>query len=156
MNTTIRRPAVILSEDDSKITIANFYHYNAYWIAEMPKSGIDQVIFQIAAFPDSVPLISFAHTTASFFGDEARDGDRKLMPQDTANKLAPTTIDQFSLVDQVTGPKGEDEFEADKGIGPTYGNVLRVMGSLDRAKEELGSFLTRRPARAKTLPVSFS
>lgn len=137
INTTIRRPAVILSEDESNIVIANFFHDNAYWIAEMPKSGIDEVIFQIAAFPDPVPLIHFAHTQLRFV---MKQGIAiKLTPQDRDSKLAPTTIDQFSLVDQVSGPKGNDEFSADKGLGPTYGNILRVMGSEDRAKEELGS-----------------
>jgi hypothetical protein len=136
MHTEIRRPVVILSEDDQKITIANFYHDKAFWIAEMPKSGIDQVIFQIASFPASVPLIKFAHTQLRFI---MKAGNTiKLTPQDTASKLAPTEIDQFNLVDQVTGPKGFDEFEATKGIGPNYGNVLRAMGSLDRAQEELG------------------
>jgi hypothetical protein len=136
MNTSIRRPAVIISEDDQKITIGNFYHDNAYWIAEMPKTGIDQVIFQIASFPDSVPLVKFAHTQLRFV---MKAGNTiKLTPQDTASKLAPTEIDQFNLVDQVTGPKGFDEFAATKGVGPNYGNVLRVMGSMDRAHEELG------------------
>lgn len=136
MNTSIRRPAVILSEDDEKVTIANFYHDNTYWIAEMPKSGIDRVIFQIADFPDSVPLIKFSHTQLRFV---MKTGVTiKLTPQDTASKLSPTEIDQFNLVDQVTGPKGEDEFSAAHAIGPNYGNVLRVMGSADRAKEELG------------------
>jgi len=136
MNTSIRRPAVILSEDDTKIVIANFYHDDAYWIAEMPKTGIDQVIFQIAQFPDSVPFIEFSHTQLRFV---MKAGETiKLTPQDTASKLAPTEIDQFNLVDQVTGPKGEDEFAAAHAIGPNYGNVLRVMGSSDRAKEELG------------------
>jgi hypothetical protein len=136
MNTSIRRPAVIISEDDQKITIGNFYHAGTYWIAEMPKTGIDQVIFQIASFPDSVPLIKFAHTQLRFV---MKAGNAiKLTPQDTASKLTPTEIDQFNLVDQVSGPKGLDEFEASKGLGPNYGNILRVMGSLDRAKEELG------------------
>jgi hypothetical protein len=135
---SIKRPAVILSEDDSKITIANFYHAGAYWIAEMPKAGIDQVIFQIASFPDSVPLISFAHTQLRFVMKEGMSV--KLTPQDSASKLAATEITEFSFVDQVSGPKGEDDFDASKGLGPAYGNILRVMASEDRAKEELGGY----------------
>jgi hypothetical protein len=138
MDISVKRPAIILSEDDSKITIANFYHEGTFWIAEMPKSGVDQVIFQIADFPDPVPLISFAHTQLRFIMKPGMS--IKLTPQDTGSKLAPTEIDQVNLVDQVSGPKNEDDFIASKGLGPTYGNILRVMGSMDRAKEELGSF----------------
>jgi len=136
MNTSLRRPAVILSEDDAKITIANFFHAGTFWIAEIPKSGVDQVIFQIASFPESVPLIKFAHNQLRFV---MKSGITiKLTPQDTASKLAPTEIDQLNFVDQPTGPKGLDEYEGSKGLSPTYGNMLRVMGTIDRAHEELG------------------
>jgi hypothetical protein len=136
MDITTIRPAVILSEDDSKITIANFYHEKSFWIAEIPKSGVDQVIFQIAQFPQAVPLLHVAHNQLRFM---MKPGVMiKLTPQETDSKLAPTELNQLNLVDQPSGPKDLNVFNPKHSFSPTYGNVLRVAATQDRAKEELG------------------
>jgi hypothetical protein len=137
MDVSARRPVVILSEDDDKIVIANFYHNKTYWTAEIPKSGVDQVIVQVASFPFPLPGVKFAHAQFRFVMKSGLS--IKLTPQDSASKLAPTELDQFNLVDQPSTPKGlQDDYNPLKGAKSTYGNVLRAVGTVDRAHEELG------------------
>ena len=76
---------MILSEDDSEIKIANFYHNKTYWIAEIPKTGVDQVIFQIASFPFPAPGVKVAHTQLRFV---MKAGVTiKLTPQDAESEF---------------------------------------------------------------------
>jgi hypothetical protein len=137
MDVSNHRPVVLISEDDQKVTFANFYHDSAFWIAEVPKSGVDYVIFQIANFGFPIPGVKFAHDQLRFV---MKPGvSIKLTPQDSASKLAPTEVKDMIFDDQPSAPKGlQDDYNPIKGIESSYGNVLRAMGASDREKEELG------------------
>lgn len=131
-----RRPVIILSEDDQKITFANFFHDKHFWIAEMPKNGVDQVIFQIAKFAGGPLGMKLAHTQLRI---KMKAGSPiKLTPQDQTVGLSPTEITDIVVPDQVTAPNPlEDTFYFMKILSHSYGNFMRVMGASDRAREEL-------------------
>jgi hypothetical protein len=135
MNLALHRPVLLVSEDDSAITVANFYHANHFWLAKVPKQGVDQIIFQIASFKESIPLIKFDHTQLRFV---MKSGVTiHLTTQETGSTIPDMDISDFTLVDQIMGVDPEYSYDPVKGLKSAYGNVMRLVGSDDRAEEEM-------------------
>jgi hypothetical protein len=132
-----KRPAVIIDEDATSITFANFRHLNQFWIARVPKDGVAQVIFRIDPFAGIPHLITVAHTLMGFIMEPGKE--ILLTPQviDPATGLTeaasekPMLISSFYFSVDYMAPKGED-YGLISGKFKTYLTTERFISAQDR------------------------
>ena len=135
VDSSVKRPAEILKEDADSIVMANFRHLDQFWIAKVPKSGVDQVVFRIDRFPTSVPLVQPAHTLLAFKMKEG--SELQLTPQlsDGTSTQEPIAVDAFYFSVDYMAPKGVD-YGLVQGLGKTFLATERFLSVRDRAETE--------------------
>ena len=127
-----KRPAIILSEDSQTITIANFYHEKKFWLAQIPKTGVDQAIFQIVRFSTGIPFVIASHTQIRF---KMKPGaELRLTTQNGSGEQ--TTISDFIFSVEYTAPLGVP-YNVIEAQFNNVGMVARILSTKARMLEEL-------------------
>lgn len=133
IDTKMRRPARIIKSSNTHIWVANFYHKNKWWIAKIPRSGPDAVIFQTATFKTSIPFMVAAHTQLRFvFSNE---NHIELVSQATDS---PEEFDRVSgMIYSVEYIAPENvKYDVISGQFDSVGIVSRILSIDQRAAEQ--------------------
>ncbi len=130
LDTSTVRPLKILDDRPDSMSVVNVYYYRRWWKAEIAKNLVRQVYYQIVPFESGIPLVTAAHTQFRF--------QLKRPLQLTAQSGDPVvaSLDDVIISSTFTAPPGE-KYEALKSFSGSYGLVTRLLGTLDRAREEI-------------------
>lgn len=105
MDASEERAAVILSEDSTQITFANFWHEGKFWIATVPLNGIDRGIFHTEYLESDIPMLKPAHVQMRFV--MKNNFVVQLVPQAGKDKaVPPQTINDLLLSIEYMAPRG--------------------------------------------------
>lgn len=127
-DTTSARSVMLLPEpsDPNVIRVANVGHNGSFWIAEFPKKGVEDVIFQMERFPAAVPA---AHT-------QIRLKFKKDSPVRMTNQLDSSKqilLREFALSTEAIGQKGW-KYDIFKGMKDEYLTAYRITSLADKYK----------------------
>ena len=129
-DTTQARSVIQVTEasalDKDIIRVANVGHNGSFWLAEFPKNGVEDVIFQMERFPAAVPA---AHT-------QIRLKFKKESPVRLTDQLDPTKqifLREFALSTEAIGQKGW-KYDLIKGMKDEYLTAYRITSMADKYK----------------------
>lgn len=114
------------SPDTDIIQVANVGHNGSFWLADFPKNGVEDVIFQMERFPAAVPA---AHT-------QIRLKFKKDSPVRLTNQLDPNRqifLREFALSTEAIGQKGW-KYDLIKGMKDEYLTAYRITSMADKYK----------------------
>lgn len=140
-----KRPVEMLYQDSQFMQVGNFYHDKKFWIAKIPKAGVDQAIFQIVRFGTSIPIITAAHTQIRF---KMKPGAEILLVSQDGGMQSSKVSDLIFSV-EYTAPKGVP-YDIIQGEINNLGIVGRVLSTKARMLEELdgsGDVIQQLPLR---------
>lgn len=135
IDTSKKRPAIVLSDNSERTVIANFLHQGKWWIAAIPRVGVERVIFQIEKFPTGVPFIVAAHTQIRF---EMKPGaEIELLAQDLNQSETPRTkVSNLVFSMEYAAPQGV-EYDIFHGEFNEYASVERILSEATRGSEQI-------------------
>jgi hypothetical protein len=136
VDTSVKRPANIIRQDNDTIVFANFRHDGQYWIARAPREGVAHAIFQIEDFPTGVPFVKAAHTQLRIIMKPG--SEFQLFPQ-TANTdtgSAPIQVSDINWSLEYAAPAGVP-YDVVQGEFDEYALVERLVSTHDRAAEQM-------------------
>ncbi|MEN9810805.1 MAG: hypothetical protein RLZZ488_2372 [Pseudomonadota bacterium] len=127
-DTTSARSVMLLPEssDSNVLRVANVGHNGSFWVAEFPKNGVEEVIFQMERFPAIVPA---AHT-------QIRLKFKKDSPVRLTNQLDSRKqihLLEFALSTEAIGQKGWN-YDIFKGMKDEYLTAYRITSLADKYK----------------------
>jgi hypothetical protein len=136
VDTSIKRPANIISQDDDTITFANFLNDGKYWIARVPKHGVARAIFQIEDFPTGVSFVKAAHTQLRIVMQPG--SELELTPQTPTpdSSVAPIKVSDFNWSLEYAAPAGVS-YDIFHGELDEYALVERIVSTHDRGSEQI-------------------
>jgi len=127
-DTTSARSVIMLPEpsDSNVLRVANVGHNGSFWIAEFPKNGVEDVIFQMERFPAAVPA---AHTQIRL--KFKKDSPVRLTNQfDSSRQIY---LREFALSTEAIGQKGW-KYDIFKGMKDEYLTAYRITSLADKYK----------------------
>ena len=128
---SIKRPVQFISELETSESyfVSQFYNQGQFWIAEIPKENVAEVIFQLALFKGPVGL-TLAHGQYRFVVNTPI----KLF-RIKQGHIKTTETKDFIFTIQAALPKGES-YNAKDAILGNYKLVSRLSNTFDRAQLE--------------------
>ena len=129
---SIKTPVKLISEleTDDAYYVSHFFNQGKFWIAEVPKENIQDVVFQIALFKGPLGL-TLAHAQYRFIGTRPL----KLYRLDRHGKIRTTSTSDFVFTIQAALPEGQ-KYNAQDAILGNYKIVARLVNSYDRVQLE--------------------
>lgn len=109
--------------------VSQFYHEGQFWIARIPKTGVKNVILQMARF-DGPLKRTLAHIQLRFLFEEPLQLYRM-----EGNEMVTRELDDVVYSIQGTHPKGES-YKVRDAMSGAYLVVHRLMGTVDRLEGE--------------------
>jgi hypothetical protein len=131
VDTSEKRPAIIVSAGSDGIRFANFYYKGRFYVASIPARAVKKIYFVIDKF-HAVAGIQPAHTELRFFMKPGREA--VLNPQTGSGKSLHLK-DFFFSVDYMA-PKGVP-YSVIRGLGTVFLNAYRFVSTPDRVRHEL-------------------
>jgi hypothetical protein len=123
------RPPVLLSQNDSVLKIANFYHNGRYWIATIPKNGVSSVQFQGIPFQKiAFGLIIIAHGQLRF------KLNQPITLESQSHDLVTDSVSDIIISSVATHPI---DIKYSILHGSSFGIITRVLSTTGRAVEEI-------------------
>jgi len=135
-----KRPARVISENDQEIVIANFLHMGRFWIAHIPKDSVDAVTFRIDPFGSGIPFITAAHTLIRFDLKAGKEitlqgqyaGEEALVDTDALK------VNSFFFSVNYMAPKGVS-YNLFPGMASEYPEAMNFLSAHDRGNAHEGS-----------------
>ena len=129
---SIKTPVKLISdlETDESYYVSHFFNQGKFWIAEIPKQNIQDVVFQIALFKGPLGL-TLAHAQYRFIGNQPI----KLFRLDNFGQIRSTSTSDFVFTIQAALPVGQ-KYNAQDAIMGNYKVVARLVNSYDRVQLE--------------------
>jgi hypothetical protein len=118
IDTSIKRPAQLLEEDEKHILFANFGHDGNFHNARIPLDGVENVFFRINRFSSN----GIAHTLLYI---KMKPGSEVILGaiKNAENFTAPTRISEFIVSLDYTAPAGI-KYKIGQSIEPNYMGVI--------------------------------
>lgn len=128
---SIKRPVQFIKELETEKSyfVSQFYNQGQFWIAEIPKVNVDQVIFQLALFKGPMGL-TLAHGQYRFVVNRPVK-----LYRIKHGHIKTTETKDFIFTIQAALPKGES-YNAKDAVMGNYKIVSRLANTFDRAQLE--------------------
>lgn len=129
IDTSQKRPPLVLKADASGITFANFFYKDRYYTASIPAGAVEKIYFQIAEFDKVLGVIQPAHTQLRF--QLRADRPALLTPQFRGGRQV--LISNFVYSTDYMAPAGVP-YDALRGMREIFMNMGRFVAIEDRVK----------------------
>lgn len=136
IDTSVKRPVVLLAEDEHHIVFANLRDQGAWWIADVPKDAVARVILDAKDLEIPLPFLHAAHIEMRFILKPGRV--IRLTAQDPSAKIQQSTLTDVMWSMEYAAPKGVP-YNPALGSKQRYTSVDRLVSTEDRGREQMAS-----------------
>lgn len=133
IDTSVKRPAILISATRSGIRFANFQYRGRFYIAEIPPHAVQSIRFLIENFKKVLGVIQPAHTELRFILKKGQDAI--LTPQYGSGRRV--RLRDIVLSVDYMAPSGV-AYSVLRGMGEVYMNAYRFIDTRERALEAAG------------------
>jgi hypothetical protein len=127
-----KRPPAILADDAKEIVFANFRNERKYWIAHVPRNGVQEVDFEIIRFVGPLGIKS-GHTELRFI---MKPGSELMLENQTSGVSEYSTIGDFMVSTDYMAPHNV-AYDSIAGMKPVFQATTRIVSTHDRVQDEI-------------------